>query len=311
MYTLKNSRGLSVTMLEYGGIIQSILVPDRKGVLGDVVLGYDREEDYYNDMASLGATVGRYANRIGGASFKLNGTEYRLPNNEGQNCLHGGKGFQKRRWKGQATDSEVLLTIESPDGEEGFPGNLKVELRVRLSDENELILDYTAVSDKDTVINLTNHSYFNLACEGNILEQELMLNSDYYLEVDKALIPTGELIPVEGTDYDFRQLRPIKNGYYDNCYVLHSGEGVKAQAYDPKSGRGLKMYTDMPGVQLYCAAWLGGVKGKGGRVYKPYEGFCLETQFYPDSPNKPQFPSAVLKAGEVFKSRTVYQFYVK
>jgi aldose 1-epimerase len=311
MYTLKNKKGMAVSLIDYGAIIQSISVPDRNGKPGEVVLGCDREEDYYSDRSSLGAAVGRFANRIGGASFTLNGKAYKLPANEGNNCLHGGNGFQKKRWSSIASEKAVLMYIESPDGDEGFPGNLKVELKYTLTDENELILDYTAVSDKDTVINLTNHTYFNLAGEGSILGQELMLDSEYYLEVDKALIPTGELIPVEGTAYDFRQLRPIKEGYYDNCFVLKEGNGVKAEAYDPLSGRGLYMYTDLPGVQLYCSAWLGGTKGRGGRVYSKHEAFCLETQFFPDSPNKPQFPSCVLKAGEIFKSRTVYQFYAK
>ena len=311
MFTLKNNKGMAVTLIEYGAIIQSVMVPDRNGILGDVVLGCDREEDYYTDRGSLGATVGRFANRISGAAFTLNGQEYKLPANEGKNCLHGGNGFQKKKWQCMKSDTGLVMTIESPDGEEGFPGNLKVELKYTLSDDNELILDYTAVSDKDTVINLTNHTYFNLAGEGSILGQELMLDSDYYLQVDKALIPTGELISVEGTDYDFRKLRPIKEGYYDTCFALKSGEGVKAEAYDPISGRGMYMYTDLPGVQLYCAAWLGGTKGRGGKVYNKHEAFCLETQFYPDSPNKPRFPSCVLKAGEIFKSRTVYQFFAK
>jgi aldose 1-epimerase len=205
----------------------------------------------------------------------------------------------------------AVLTIDSPDGEEGFPGNLRVVLDVTLTENNELVLDYTAVSDADTVLNLTNHSYFNLACGGDILSHELMLDADSYLPTDDALVPTGEIRAVSGTGYDFKTRRPIREGYYDTCYILNGGDGVKAEAYEPVSGRGLRMYTDMPAVQLYCSPWLGGTKGRGGRIYKPYEAFCLETQFYPDSPNKPHFPSAVLRAGAVYKHKTVYQFFIE
>jgi aldose 1-epimerase len=311
MYTIINKRRMSVTLCRYGGIIQSILVPDRNGALGEVVLGLDSEEDYLCDSAYLGATIGRYANRIGGAAFKLDGNTYLLTKNEGDNCLHGGNGFHKRYWDMRETENGAVLSIESPDGDEGFPGNLKVSLEVTLTDENKLVLDYAAEADADTVLSLTNHSYFNLACQGDVLSHELRLDADAYLPTDSKLIPTGEIRPVEGTKYDFRKRRPIGEGFYDTCFILNPGGGVKAEVYEPSSGRGLRVYTDMPALQLYCSAWLGGAKGRGGRTYKPYEGLCLETQLYPDAPNKPNFPTAVLKAGEAYRHRTVYQFFAE
>lgn len=310
MLTLENDRGMKVSLVETGGAIQSILVPDREGRLGDVVLGCDTE-DGYPAPGCLGAMVGRFANRIAGAAFPLNGKIYSVTRNEGENCLHGGKGYHMRRWDAEYADGGVLLSLFSPDGEEGFPGNLRVSVEVRLSQDNALSLHYRAETDTDTVLNLTNHSYFNLAGVGTILDQELMLASDAYLEVDRHLIPTGALVAVEGTDLDFRKRRPISSGKYDHCFLLHSGSGVKAEAWDPASGRGLRMYTDQPAVQLYCGMGLRGVKGKGGAVYPAFGGFCLETQHYPDSPNHPEFPSTVLKAGEKWESVTTYVFFAE
>ena len=310
MFVLENRQGMKVTLLETGADIQSILVPDREGRLGDVVLGCDGEEGY-PAPGCLGATVGRFANRIAGAAFPLNGRTYTITKNEGANCLHGGKGYHMRKWHGEYTQEGVLFTLKSPDGEEGFPGNLQVSVLVSLSEDNALSLRYTAKTDGDTVINLTNHSYFNLAGSGTILEQELMLDSPAYLEVDKQLIPTGKVIDVEGTDFDFRCRRPIRNGYYDHCFLLNGGDGVKAEAWDPASGRGLRMYTDQPAVQLYCGMGLRGVKGKGGAVYPSFGGFCLETQHYPDSPNHPEFPSTILRAGETWESSTTYAFFAE
>ena len=310
MLTLENDRGMKVSLVETGGAIQSILVPDREGRLGDVVLGCDTE-DGYPAPGCLGAMVGRFANRIAGAAFPLNGKTYSVTRNEGENCLHGGKGYHMRRWDAEYADGGVLLSLFSPDGEEGFPGNLRVSVEVRLSQDNALSLHYRAETDTDTVLNLTNHSYFNLAGVGTILDQELMLASDAYLEVDRHLIPTGALVAVEGTDFDFRKRRPISSGKYDHCFLLHSGSGVKAEAWDPASGRGLRMYTDQPAVQLYCGMGLRGVKGKGGAVYPAFGGFCLETQHYPDSPNHPEFPSTVLKAGEKWESVTTYVFFAE
>ena len=310
MLTLENDQGMRVTLVETGGAIQSILVPDREGNLGDVVLGCDTEAGY-PAPGCLGAMVGRYANRIAGSAFTLNGKTYTVTKNEGENCLHGGKGYHMRRWNAEYTDGGVLLSLYSPDGEEGFPGNLKVSVEVQLSRENALTLHYRAESDADTILNLTNHSYFNLAGTGTILGQELMLASEAYLEVDRQLIPTGIVAEVEGTDFDFRTRRPIGSGKYDHCFLLRSGSGIKAEAWDPVSGRGLRMYTDQPAVQLYCGMGLKGVKGKAGAVYPAFGGFCLETQHYPDSPNHPEFPSTVLKAGEKWESVTTYAFFVE
>lgn len=310
MLTLENERGMKVTLVETGGSIQSILVPDREGRPGDVVLGCDSEAGY-PAPGCLGAMVGRYANRIAGAAFPLNGKIYTVKKNEGENCLHGGNGYHTRRWDAAYSDGGVLLTLFSPDGEEGFPGNLKVSVEVSLSADNALTLHYMAESDADTILNLTNHSYFNLAGSGTILDQELMLASDAYLEVDRHLIPTGTVVDVEGTDFDFRTRRPIRSGKYDHCFLLRSGDGVKAEAWDPVSGRGLRMYTDQPAVQLYCGMGLRGVKGKAGAVYPAFGGFCLETQHYPDSPNHPEFPGTVLRAGEKWESVTTYAFFAE
>lgn len=310
MIILKNTNGASVSLLETGGAIQSIMMPDRNGVLGDVVLGCDRESGY-PAPGCLGAMVGRFANRIAGAAFSVNGTRYQITRNEGANTLHGGKGYHMRRWTLEADGQSAVLTLSDPDGSEGFPGAVEVTVRVTLTEKNEVILEYEAVSDQDTVINLTNHSYFNLAGTGTILDEELFLASDAYLEVDKALIPTGTIVNVADTAFDFRRRRPIANGYYDHCFILREGDGVKAEAYDSVSGRGMKMYTDQPAVQLYCGVGLRGVKGKNGVVYPAYGGFCLETQHYPDAPNHPEFPSTLLRAGERFTTKTTYAFYAE
>ena len=310
MLTLENKNGVKVTLLETGASIQSILVPDREGKLGDVVLGCDTEAGY-PAPGCLGATVGRFANRLAGAAFPLNGGVYHVTKNERENCLHGGKGYHMRRWEAAYDQGGVLFRLESPDGEEGFPGNLRVSVLMRLSEDNGLSLHYTAVCDADTVINLTNHSYFNLAGSGTILDQELMLASDAYLEVDRQLIPTGKRVDVTGTDFDFRTRRPIRDGWYDHCFLLNPGDGVKAEAWEPSSGRGLRMYTDQPAVQLYCGMGLKGVKGKNGAVYPAFGGFCLETQHYPDAPNHPDFPSTLLRAGETWESTTTYVFFAE
>ena len=310
MFILENRQGMKVVLLETGASIQSILVPDREGRLGDVVLGCDTEEGY-PAPGCLGATVGRFANRIAGAAFMLNGKTYTVTRNEGPNCLHGGKGYHMRRWDAAYADGGVRFSLLSADGEEGFPGNLKVSVTYTLSEDNALCLRYRAETDADTVINLTNHSYFNLAGGGDILDQELMLASDTYLEVDRQLIPTGKQVDVGETEFDFRCRRPIRSGMYDHCFLLKDGDGVKAEAWDPKSGRGFRMYTDQPAVQLYCGMGLRGVKGKNGAVYPSFGGFCLETQHFPDSPNHPEFPSTVLKAGQVWESSTTYAFFAE
>ena len=309
MLTLENSNGYRVTLLETGGAIQSIVMPDRNGIPGDIVLGFDDPADYPG-RGSIGAFVGRFANRIAGGAFPLNGKTYEITKNEGRNTLHSGFGYHLRSWKLERTDSGAKLSLFDPDGSEGFPGNVSVSVDVTLTESNELVLDYTATTDADTVINLTNHSYFNLSGKEQMLDQELYLNADSYLEVDQGLIPTGKRIDVTGTDFDFRTRRPIASGKYDHCFVLNCG-GIQAEAWDPASGRGMRMLTDQPAVQFYCGAGLGGTKGKGGKVYQPYAGFCLETQHFPDAPNHPDFPSTVLRAGETFRSRTIYAFFVK
>ena len=308
MLKLENHNGMSLTLLETAGAIQSLIVPDRSGVPGDVVLGADRESDYPMP-GCLGAMVGRFANRIAGAAFPLNGKTYHIPANEGPNCLHSGMGFHTRRWALERTDTGASLSLLSADGDQGFPGNLSVRVDVRLTEENALRLEYTAVCDQDTVVNLTNHSYFNLRGAGTILDQELRLDADAYLEVGPGLIPTGRLVDVTGTDFDFRSRRPIASGKYDHCFVLRPGPGVKAEAYDPVSGRGMRMETDLPGVQFYCGGGLGGVRGKDGAVYAPFGGFCLETQLFPDAPNRPSFPTALLRAGEIWNHFTQFSFF--
>ena len=309
MLTLENAHGYQVTLLETGGAIQSILMPDREGKLGDIVLGFDDPADYPG-RGSIGAFVGRYANRIAGGCFSLNGRTIYVTQNEGRNTLHGGHGYHLRTWNLERTERGAALSIFDPDGEEGFPGNVNVRVDVSLTDRDELILDYTATTDADTVVNLTNHSYFNLSGKEQMLDQELYLNADSYLEVDASLIPTGRHIDVSGTDFDFRTRRPIASGKYDHCFVLNPGD-IQAEVWDPCSGRGMRMTTDQPAVQLYCGGGLGGTKGKDGRIYQPYAGFCLETQHFPDSPNHDEFPGTILHAGDVFKSRTVFAFYVR
>ncbi len=259
MLKLENGNGISVTLIETGGAIQSILMPDRQGRLEDVVLGYDSEGEYPG-YSCFGAFVGRYANRIGGACFSLGGKSYSLTANEGLNTLHGGRGYHLRHWQLEQTAEGALLRISDPDGEEGFPGNLELSVEVTLTEENELRFRYHAICDTDTVVNFTNHSYFNLSGKGTILRHELRLDSDRYLEVGRDLIPTGKLVDVSGTDFDFRSLRPVASGKYDHCFLLSGGEEEKAELWDPDSGRGFTMKTTEPSVQLYCGGGLGGVK---------------------------------------------------
>jgi len=306
LYVMTNAKGMSVSLTNLGAAVQSILVPDRNGVLRDVVLGYDTPEEYLENDAFIGASVGRFANRIGGAHFEINGVGYDITVNEGKNTLHGGKGFDKRTFYAEAGESSVIFKLSDPDGGDGFPGELHVSVRYTLTENNGLIIDYLAQSDKDTVINLTNHSYFNLNGEGRILGHKLCINADSYLAIDSGLIPTGEYVPVEGTEFDFRSMREIKLGSYDHCFVL-SGSDC-AELYSDESGIRMKVTTDMPAVQFYAAGCLWERKGKNGALYTPNSGLCLETQRFPDAPNKPQFPSSLLKADELFESRTVYEF---
>jgi aldose 1-epimerase len=326
LYTLVNANGLKAKIINYGAVLVSLEVPDRKGNLADITLGYDKLDDYLNHGGLFGAVVGRYANRIGGAKFVLNGVEYKLAANNRPNHIHGGrKGFDKVIWRledltGDGSQAAVKLSYVSQDGEEGYPGNLACSVTYTLTKDNELKISYEAETDKTTVINLTNHSYFNLAGQGSgdVLNHVLTLNADKYTVFDDALIPTGEIRSVKGTPFDFTT--PTRIGArigevgagYDQNYVLNGGGrslALCARVYEPTSGRVMEVYTTEPGVQLYTGNWLNGsVTGKGGKVYGEHGGFCLETQHFPDSPNKPNFPSVVLNPGQKFTSETVFKF---
>jgi aldose 1-epimerase len=338
LYTLSNKKGMEVAITNFGATVVALKVPDRAGKAADVVLGFDTLEGYENGTAYFGATVGRYGNRIGGGQFAIDGNTYTLPKNNGNNTLHGGVvGFNKRVWKAQEIASKdgesVEMSYLSADGEEGFPGNLSVKVVFTLpADRNELKINYTATTDKDTVLNLTNHSYFNLAGEGNgdILDHLLTLHAKQFTPVDKTLIPTGELRDVAGTPMDFTSAtaigKRINENYeqlvfgkgYDHNWVIASGGGkgltltLAAEAYDPKSGRKLDVLTTEPGVQFYSGNFLdGSAKGKGNKAYGQRAAFCLETQHFPDSPNHPNFPSTLLKPNSVFHSRTAFRFSVQ
>lgn len=329
LYTLTNANGIEAKITNYGGIVVSLKTPDRKGSLSDVVLGYETVDGYVRKNPFFGSLVGRYGNRIGQAKFSLNGVEYQLARNNGRNHLHGGLvGFDKKVWQarpGKSADGVGLeLTYLSRDGEEGYPGNLSVTVTYTLTNNNGLRIDYLATTDKDTIVNLTNHSYFNLAGEGTILGHQLVLNADRFTPVDSELITTGELRSVKGTALDFLQPHAIGERIdateeqivfgkgYDHNFVLNHAAGtlgLAASVYEPTTGRAMEVYTTEPGVQFYTGNFLdGSITGKGGRVYHRRSGFCLETQHFPDSPNKPQFPTVVLKKGAEYKSTTVFRF---
>jgi aldose 1-epimerase len=330
---LKNTHGMEVHAIPYGGIITSILVPDRNGHIDDVVLGYDSAEDYgKNNGPYMGAIIGRYANRIAKGMFVLDGQTYKLVTNNGPNHLHGGtKGFDKVTWNTEqfrnADGSGVIFRYTSADGEEGYPGSLKAQVTYTLNDRNELIVDYLATSDKPTPVNLTQHSYFNFTgVTRDILDHELTIDADRYTPIDSTSIPTGELAPVEGTPFDFRKSvsigsrieqdhEQLRNGKgYDHNFVLNrQSDGLvhAARVYEPISGRVMDVSTTEPGVQFYSGNFLdGSIKGKSGRGYQRRFAFCLETQHFPDSPNKPQFPPTILRPGTEYRSRTVFAFSV-
>ena len=328
LYTLTNKNGVSVSIMNYGATIVKIMTPDRNGKLGDIVLGFDNFSPYIHLTTYFGATIGRYANRIANGQFTMGKTVYQLPRNNGPNSLHGGlRGFDKRMWKYEPVDSDipaVRFSRLSPDGEEGYPGNLFVSVTFSLNDDNELRISYEATTDKVTVINLTNHSYFNLAGGGPILSHILTLHADSYTPVNAELIPTGEIKPVAGTPWDFLNPTPIgvhlketggKPIGYDHNFVLKKGFfsdwAVAAEVEEPKSGRTLTVSTDQPGIQFYSGNFLdGSLTGVGGNVYRQYTAFCLETQHFPDSPNHDNFPSTLLVPGQTFRSSTVYTFGV-
>lgn len=310
MYTIKNPSGAYVRIASLGAAVQSIVVPNRNGVPTDVALGYDTPDEYLSNDGYFGAFVGRYANRISNASFVLNGREYKISANEGKNTLHGGNGLSKRRFTEIETGENTLtLGISDPDGGDGFPGKVDVRVTYEFSEDNELSISYEATSDADTYLNLTNHSYFNLSGRGDILDHELLINADGYLPVDEELIPTGEVRAVSGAEFDFRKMRRIENGFYDHCFVL-SGNEPCARLVSRESGIAMTLATDMPAVQFYAGGATGLRLGKGGAVYGKNSGLCLETQYYPDSPNHPEFPSALLRAGEKYYSKTSYKFSI-
>ncbi|MGA3026634.1 MAG: aldose epimerase family protein [Bryobacteraceae bacterium] len=330
LFTLKNDKGMEVAVMTWGAAIVSLKVPDAAGHFDDVVLGYDDGDSYVKNPQFFGAIVGRYGNRIGKSRFTLDGHEYHVTANEGENSLHGGKrGFDKRVWTAlHADDHTVELQYVSADGEEGYPGNLTATVRYTLTPYNELLIHYTVTTDKDTVQNLTNHSYFNLAGAGNgtILDEDIQINADRFTVVDGGFIPTGELRNVEGTPMDFRkpmkigaridspyqQLQASSHPGYDHNWVLNKKDESRtlaARVHDPKSGRVLEVLTTEPGVQFYTGNFMDGtVRGKGGKLYAYRGALCLETQHFPDSPNQPSFPSTELKAGQTYESTTVFKF---
>jgi aldose 1-epimerase len=331
LYTLQNAKGVEARITNWGGILVSLKVPDRNGALGDVVLGFNNLEDYLKPHPNFGALTGRYANRIAKGRFKLNGVEYKLAVNNGENHLHGGiKGFDKVVWTGRhsktAAGPAVTLTYLSKDGEEGYPGNLRVTVVYTLTNKNELKIAYTATTDKDTVINLTHHSYFNLLGEGNgpILNHQVTINANRFLPTDAGSIPTGELRPVKGTPFDFlipttigkridQDDEQLKFGRgYDHTWIINGRPGIlrlAATVYEPFVGRMMQVWTTEPGMQFYTGNFLDGtLTGKSGKLYERRSGFCLETQHFPDSPNQPKFPTTTLRKGATYRSTTVYKF---
>lgn len=332
IYTLTNDKGIEARIINYGGIVVSLKVPDNKGQMGDVVLGFDDLESYLTKNPYFGALIGRYGNRIAKGRFTLDGRAYKLATNNGENHLHGGlKGFDKQLWKAKPFTTKqgpaLELSYVSKDGEEGYPGKLSVTVVYTLTNDNSLRIDYTATTDKDTVVNLTNHSYFNLAGSGDILSHQLIINADKFTPVDSGLIPTGELCNVKGTPFDFTaphsigerieaQAEQIVFGKgYDHNFVLNNWDKTLRQqvrVYEPTTGRVMEVFTTEPGVQFYSGNFLDGtLTGKGGKIYQRRYGFCLETQHFPDSPNHPNFPTTTLKKGETYRTTTLYRFSAK
>jgi aldose 1-epimerase len=331
LYVLTNAHGIQAKVMTYGATLTELHVPDRNGKLADIVLGFDDLDGYLKGHPFFGSTVGRVANRIAKGRFTLAGKEYKLATNNGPNHLHGGlKGFDKVVWSAKPVETKhgaaVEFSYRSKDGEEGYPGNLSVTVRYTLTDADELRLDYTATTDKATPVNLTNHSYFNLAghASGDVLRHEVMIAADQYTPVDETLIPTGKIAPVKGTPLDFttptaigKRIAEMKGnpGGYDHNFVLRSGGkqlALAARVVEPKSGRVLEISTTQPGVQFYTGNFLDGTnQGKGGAVYHKHAGFCLETQHFPDSVNHPNFPSMILQPGQTYNQTTVHRFRAK
>ncbi|MFC4425059.1 aldose epimerase family protein [Deinococcus navajonensis] len=335
LFTLQTPDGTEARIMNYGGVLVSLRLPDRSGSLGDVVLGHDQPEPYFDrDQAPyFGALIGRYANRIAGGRFTLDGRSYALGRNNGPNALHGGEGgFDHRLWQANPSIGEsgpaLTLHYTSPDGEEGYPGQLDVTVRYELGLPGQLEISYEATCDAPTIVNLTNHTYWNLCAEASrdILDHELRVEADRVTFINENLIPVSQE-PVEGTPFDFREWQRLGEslqqhrahpqlqypGGYDHNFVLRSGDGLRlaAQLREPQSGRRLDVLTTQPGLQVYTGNFLGGHRGKGGQAYEQHWGLCLETQHFPDSPNHPEYPSTVLRPGEVFRSRTCYAFSVE
>ena len=334
LYTMTNANGMEVCVTNFGGRIVSIMVPDKDGKMQDVVLGFDKVSDYFpeNNQTDFGAAIGRYANRINQGKITLDGVEYQLPQNNFGHCLHGGPtGWQYQVYECVEADAKhVKLLRVSPDGDNNFPGEVKAYVTYTLTDDNKIDIEYEATTTAPTVINMTNHSYFNLSGDPkqfSVLDHLLSINSTSYTPVDDTYMTTGEIIPTEGTPFDFSKLHPvgerikaddeqIRNGNgYDHNWVLDSAGDINKMAallYSPESGITLFVYTDEPGIQVYSGNFLDGtVKGKKGVVYEQRHGICLETQHYPDSPNKPEWPSVVLRPGEIYHSRCIFAFSVK
>jgi aldose 1-epimerase len=326
LYTLSNANGMRAEIITYGGAVVRLTAPDRTGKFADIVLGMDSLDGYRAEPNYFGALIGRYGNRIGHAAFPLEGKTYQLPKNDGENTLHGGAhGFDKHVWKARAVGGGLELTYVSADGEEGFPGTLTAKVVYTLTDQNELKLDYTATTDKPTVVNLTNHSYFNLAGSGTVLQHQVTILADRFTPVDKGLIPTGELRAVKGTPFDFTAATAIGARIdakdeqiqfgkgYDHNWVLTSGGGSTAkkaaEVFEPTTGRVMEVWTTEPGLQFYTGNFLDGkVTGKGGVAYPFRAAFCMETQHFPDSPNHPKFPTTELKPGTTYRTTTIYKF---
>jgi len=324
-FSLSTARGLTAELLSYGGILASLAMPDRRGRVANITLGFDALEGYLARSPYFGALLGRFANRIAGGEFVLEGRRYRLACNNGPHHLHGGlKGLDKVVWKArpfQRKDSAgVILSYDSPDGEEGYPGRLRVTVSCRLSEENALRFEYTARSDRPTPVNLSQHSYWNLSGAGTVLDHELELDCPFYLPVDKGLIPTGEILSVAGTPMDFQRGKPVGrdigkvSGGYDHCFVgAGAGQAFRrlAALREPSSGRCLELWSTLPGVQLYSGNFLDALSGAGGAVYNRHAGLCLEAQFLPDSVNRPHFPDCILRPGRTYAQAIEYRFSLR
>ncbi len=326
-FTVSNDHGMIASLINFGAILTSLKVPDRYGKDGEVTLGFDTLEDYIADIWFFGATIGRYANRIANGRFSLDGVEYQLPQNSPPSHLHGGiKGFHKMVWNGDTKIDQdsisVVFSRLSPSGEEGYPGNLHTKVTYTLNNQNELTLCYHAETDKPTPINLTNHTYWNLKGPGfgNVLDHEMTLNADYYLPTDDDRIPTGGIKSVYGTPMDFThptkigdRIDQIKGGGYNHCYVLNRKDNslcLAAKVYEPEKGRIMEVYTTEPGIQFYSGHFLNNYKGENGILLNRCDGFCLEAQHFPNSVNQPQFPSTILRAGDIYRQTTIHKFSI-